>query len=185
MLANVNINTKTGIPYGVVSMNSLKDWVWDEIYSHCESLTYKYWEEETRKELQNEIEALLEDGKIEKDDEEEANDLLKDEADIDDLKWFLEDIDKDKYRDILRAEYEPDEEEWEGEIPDEKGTISVFLSYIGGAPTLWVAESPYTTQGRMCSPCVPGAVDLDSKSENGFDAYDVPPDWYVTEDDPY
>ena len=185
---NVNVNEKTGIPYGVVSMNSLKDWVWYEIQNNCESLTYRNWEEETRKELQQEVEGLLEDGEIPEEDVEEANDLINDkEADIDTLKWFLEDIvgDNKHYRDVLSSEYYPDEEEYEGEIPDEKGSIHVFLSYIGGAPTLWVSESPYTSQGRECSPCVPGAVDLDSKCENGFDAYDVPPDWYRTEEDPY
>ena len=247
--STANTNLETGIPYGVVSMNSLKGWVWDEVQNHCESLTYHYWSDEVRTELQQAIDELLENEQIPKDDVKEALDLINDkEADIDTLKWFLEDIDEEGiYKDIIRQEYEPDEEEYEGEIHDEKGSVHVFLSYIGGAPTLWVAESPYTTETRECSLCVPNGGDLDSKEYSfinratgdwdfsrylpqgnnwepvtepgtwfpdlkvwipeaqietpalsgvleshrlrpeapGMECYDVPPDWYRTEEDPY
>jgi hypothetical protein len=36
---------------------------------------------------------------------------------------------------------------------------------------VFVTKSPYVTRGRFCSPCAPGAVDLDSPDECGELAY--------------
>lgn len=42
------------------------------------------------------------------------------------------------------------------------GEFSYLIGWLGGAPLLWVTNSPYATYCRACSPCVPGAADLDS-----------------------
>lgn len=55
-MSAVNINLETNIHYGVVSMNLLKSWLWDEIQAYGTNLSYKpnatdkedesYWENE-------------------------------------------------------------------------------------------------------------------------------------------
>lgn len=41
-----NVNTQTGINYGVVSLNSLADWVWDEFFNNGKNLSYEAaWKE--------------------------------------------------------------------------------------------------------------------------------------------
>lgn len=61
----------------------------------------------------------------------------------------------------------------------EKDGMHLELSYLGGAPIVFVFESPHTAKARQCSPCVPNAGDLDNKSENGVLCYDVPAEWYA------
>lgn len=45
-----------------------------------------------------------------------------------------------------------------------------------------ITRSPYYTRARFCSPCVPGAGDLNSPDPQGIKAYCFGPDWYDTED---
>ena len=71
-------------------------------------------------------------------------------------------------------EYSAEEECYEAEVDGMK----LGLSWLGGAPFVWVYESPHTTHARECSPCVPHAGDLDSKDPGGFECYDLPVDWY-------
>ena len=52
-------------------------------------------------------------------------------------------------------------------------------TWLGGAPMLCVFKSPYVTKCSVCSPCVPGAGDLDSPGD--YEAYGVPVTW-LTED---
>lgn len=55
--------------------------------------------------------------------------------------------------------------------------VKYMISWLGGAPLLWVFSSPYTGAYAQCSPCVPGAGDLETPDEYGVICYDVPPDW--------
>lgn len=74
------------------------------------------------------------------------------------------------------AEFE--EEEFVAVLPTRAGSVSVLLSWLGGAQIVFVTRSPFLTRRGLCSPCVPGAVDLDSgESADGSIGYDVPPDW--------
>jgi hypothetical protein len=45
-----NTNPETGIRYGVVSLHSLEDWVWDEFFQSGTNLTYQACLEEWRSE---------------------------------------------------------------------------------------------------------------------------------------
>lgn len=61
----------------------------------------------------------------------------------------------------------------------EDGPFKYLLSHLGGAPLIWVVESPYVTYCRTCSPCVPNAGDLDNcvpADESNNIAYCVDPD---------
>lgn len=65
-----------------------------------------------------------------------------------------------------------------------KDDMQLMMSYLGGAPLVWVIKSPHRTSTRLCSPCVPNAGDLDAKDKGGceggfFECYDLPADWYM------
>jgi len=134
----VNCDTETGTPYGVVSMNALEDWVFDEFFNAGENLTAR---------------SAFEESGIDPDDDGAVQEF-----------WDY---------------YECDEEEYALDLPDEG--LHLGLSYLGGAPLVWVYKSPHVAFCRPCSPCVPGAGDLDSKVEPGMRCYDLPADWYRKE----
>lgn len=49
-----------------------------------------------------------------------------------------------------------------------------------------ITESPYYTMARLCSPCVPGAGDLDSPDpEYGYKTYCLPSDYFEDGKPPY
>lgn len=143
-----NIDPKTGIRYGVVSLDRLADWVWDEFLTHGMSLTHQAAVEEFREEFFAE--------------NPEADELEYEEA------------------------LEEAQESWQFEEEQytlETDGMKLELSYLGGAPLVFVIESPHTSKARQCSPCVPNAGDLDNKDEErGYLCYDVPADWYETEE---
>lgn len=43
---------------------------------------------------------------------------------------------------------------------------------------IWVFRSPYVTNASFCSPCAPGAVDLDSPCDDGAEGYCLGPEWF-------
>lgn len=106
----------------------------------------------------------LEELRAEVNAEVEAGEL--DEEDFD------EEIDR-------RSEYlQIDEPTIEGEAEG----VKYMISWLGGAPLLWVFSSPFTGSYAQCSPCVPGAGDLGTPDEYGVVCYDVPPGWRRDED---
>lgn len=140
-----NYNDKTGIPFGVVSLNSLADWVWDEFSDNGRDLTSEAIEAEARAELG-----------------------LKPDDDLPDDFW---------------DGVEVDEREYELDTTDDNGNpLKLSLSYLGGAALVWVHESAYLSEVSPCSPCVPGAGDLDNKRTGGMECYDLPPDWYAKDE---
>lgn len=77
-------------------------------------------------------------------------------------------------------------DEYSYEYTTPAGPVKLRLGHLGGAPLLWVIESPYFTRASWCSPCVPGAGDLDNPksltAEGGvrchcLPADDMPDDW--------
>lgn len=69
-------------------------------------------------------------------------------------------------------------EEYEDCYSLETGEMKLGMFYLGGAPLVWVYESPHVTRARLCSPCVPNAGDLDSQDPEGFECYTLPADWF-------
>lgn len=53
-----NINPKTLIPYGVVSINSLAEWVWDEFFNNGVNESAKYRHDEFKREWASENPSL-------------------------------------------------------------------------------------------------------------------------------
>jgi hypothetical protein len=93
----------------------------------------------------------------------ECADLI-DDIDVYFAQTFYDGIDESEFRK-------------EGEIDG----IPVSVSSLGGAALLWVLGGPLVGSFRHCSPCVPGAADLDSPCDAGDPAaiqgYDVPREW--------
>lgn len=129
-----NRHPDTGIAYGVIAMNSLQSWVWDEFYAHGTDLSFR-------------------DAMAEFDAEHPG-------ADEDERQEFIDNL-------------QIDEPEWELSTDG----MRLGISWLGGAPLLWVFESPHTAECRQCSPCVPGAGDLDHLEDGGMVAYTVPDEW--------
>jgi hypothetical protein len=71
-------------------------------------------------------------------------------------------------------DYQCDEAEYS--YTDRDGN-SFLLSYLGGAPLIWCLKTSVVTRARRCSPCVPGAGDLDNPSADGQECYGVPSDY--------
>lgn len=70
---------------------------------------------------------------------------------------------------------------------DEEEGVRLSSSCLGGGRLVFVEKSPWVCSVSMCSPCVPGAGDLDTPNEGGFDVLCLPPSWFeqVEEECPY
>ena len=144
-----NTNPETGIRYGYISANSLNsDLLQELLYSYGVDLSYN----EAADNLFNEA---MSDAKMQAAD---AGVIFDKEAFQDE--WECPDIDIDE--------------------PIFAGTcegVNYQVSWLGGAINLFIFESPVTGYYDLCSPCVPGAVNLDNPNANGYLGYDVPAEW--------
>jgi hypothetical protein len=154
MKMSTNTNPETGIRYTVFALNNINPDVAQELFygpqAHDEShrRAMKELEEEARKDAGYRVE----DGALESEDVED---------------W-------------VEAQVERCSEDLQIEEPLIEGTlegVEYQITWLGGAPLLWVFESPHKSTFRLCSPCVPNACDGDSPDENGHEGYDIPEDW--------
>lgn len=145
----VNVNEETGIRYGLISSNALNfDYV-DMVQREGESLS----EKEAVAEFKREIEIEIENG-----------------AEIDD-------VDAEVSRRLERWECDEEIHHYVETDDDGNPRLIVQTSWLGGALLLWVFLSPKISRARLCSPCAPGAGDLDNLDEDGYECYDVPDGW--------
>jgi hypothetical protein len=180
LTGNANINPETGIRYGVT--NQVPDWLWDESMG-WECPAYDEAVKETAIELMRD---LIKDGTIPPNEvaEFEGSDtlggVLPEDMPQDDLFEYVDD--HMTYEDMAKfmgdyydcelgaacEDIDDSESTKMGEYEDEDypgRPFKLMLSYLGGAPLLWVLEGPVTISSVLCSPCVPGAVDLDYEEQ--------------------
>lgn len=150
-----NINEKTGIRYGTIYLHHLDpdtaSWLWDD----GEDTSYAAALEELEEEIRTAVLQEIEDG-----------DLDIDATDVCDIEREVE----------RRLERESDGIQIDE--PTIEGTcegVTYAISWLGGAPLLWVFHSPIIGKHGLCSPCVPNAGDLESEGE--YECYDVPEEW--------
>lgn len=144
-----NYDPDTGIPYGTIYLHHLDSDLAHELwYTHGEDISYKNALEEFRSEVRAEL--LGSEPDVDPDDIEDMIDSR--------CEWFEPQIDEP----TIEGEYEG---------------VKYMISWLGGAPLLWVFRSPYTGSYAQCSPCVPGAGDLETPDEYGVVCYDVPKTW--------
>lgn len=180
-----NIDNETGIRYGYISAQSLDpDIVHELMYVHGTDVSYADAVNEIRKfheaaadALEEGVrEALLEvDYHITSDPEYER--ILEDR--IESAYKALGYNDREDYVEYL-AEREADgvyveEPIIEGTYKD----VQYSTSWLGGALNFWIFKSPVAGTYELCSPCVPGAGNLDCPDIDGVLTYDVLPDWRV------
>lgn len=147
-----NCNPESGVRYGTIYMNHLDpdtaDWLWTGGTNVSE--------EEALKEARDEIECA-----VQREINEGQLDAWQRESEV-------------EYRmQSVSDNMQIDEPYIEGECEG----VKYGISHLGGAGLLWVYWSPHTTRARPCSPCVPNAGDLESLDPEGYECYDVPPDW--------
>lgn len=176
-----NVNPTTGIRYGVISFNSLQPWCSQDLFYGDKAVDLS-WQEavaELKREGLRQYEQLLEECCA-----AAAESGADREVDFDqeafEEKWFAErkePWDRDDFIDDFverNAEHiQIDEPIIEGECDG----VKYRISWLGGAPLLWVLEGPHITKADLCSPCVPNAGSLDSINPEGFKCYDVPETW--------
>lgn len=165
-----NINPDTGIAYGYISANALHGDIVDELQMNGEDPHYAGAMKEAQREF-----ARNKDVQAEMAAEEELtlSDHDEDYAFENTLAWLVENWEGSKYEQRFNDDYQPDEPIHEGT----KDGVKYRTSWLGGALNVWVFESPYTGHFDACSPCVPGAANLDCPNPDGIEGYDVPPDW--------
>lgn len=147
-----NMNPETNIRYGYISAKSLHPEVINELMYGIQATDIRY--ENFKTEIYAAMRASLDDYLS-----VHAIDAAYDAA-------------------IEETEYYDDEPIHEGEY---KG-VKYRTSWLGGALNVWIFESPQIEKFRLCSPCVPGACDLDSPNADGEFGYTVPDDWRRNDD---
>ena len=144
-----NRNPETGIRYGYISANSLNPDVVTELEMEGRDVRW----EDARQELANGIRGLCE--------------------------GYMSKYDTDSIVDAAMSAMSGDN--WYDDEPIHEGTtfdgVKYSTSWLGGALNVWVFESPVTGTFQECSPCVPGAGNLDCPDPDGVLTYDVPSDW--------
>lgn len=191
-----------GVRFGVISFNSLQPWCSEDLFCGQNARDLSY--EEALLDLKREAVSLY-DGLLEECCTAAAESGADREVGFDqeafEQEWFAErkeTWDRDDFiQDFVERNAEHiqiDEPIIEGEYDD----VKYRISWLGGAPLLWVLEGPIGYVNRLCSLCVPNAGDLDSgfitgegegNSEDhrqilgqGFRSYVVPVSWLA--DDP-
>lgn len=152
-----NTDPDTGIRYGIIAANSLDPEIVERIQSTGRDV---HWEQRLE-ELRLETNADVEDGLISEDEFDASLDRRIEEC-------------SNRFYD--------DEPVHEFEI---EGVIG-RTTWLGGALLVWVFKSPFCSYYPECSPCVPGAGNLDGKRSpdseaRGVMTYDVPADWRYQE----
>lgn len=210
-----NTHPKTQIAYGVIDANKLsyimediftngknvsfeaqKEDFKNQIATVIKEILIEYKERFTE-EFKELIQKEIKDRFISAIDERHyQSDTLIDDIDIDELFADLQkansinDIDIDAIVDVIENaglyDYsESDEQNYVYEFDDQNGKIKLELTWLGGSPTIYIVESPYTANCKWCSPCCPNAGDLNNPEPNGITAYclsqeDMPKDWEGT-----
>lgn len=74
-------------------------------------------------------------------------------------------------------------EDGEVSITYSEDDVDYLLDWLGGAPIVFVLNSPWYTRCSPCSPCLPNAGDLDSRYDLGA-PYLCPPQEILQQIDP-
>lgn len=147
----VNVNPTTGVRYGYISANSLDSEILEELIYGSQAVDV-HWEDAVRELTDNFTYGNLDDGEDQCDDFDDELDRRKEE---------------------LANNWYDDEPIHEGEYEG----VRYRTSWLGGALNVWIFDSPITGHYAECSPCVPGAGNLNCPDLDGVVCYDVPKEW--------
>ncbi len=134
-----NRHPETGVRYTIYHINNdLHPDVWDTIYSDGVNLSDREYLDALELRVRDALQELP----------DEVLPYLN-------VEYMAEEILDTALCNGLQDEVQCDEPVYEGETDG----IKWRTTWLGGAPHLFVFESPYYGVGRECSPCVQGAVD--------------------------
>jgi hypothetical protein len=144
-----NIDTETGIRYGVIHSNRLASHAWDDITSSGEDLDYTEAIQDLTYQISSSLKGILADIDSSFDCKEAAEGIASDL-----------DLNIESSGDCTRYLYEGEDE-----------TFNVCSDC-----DIFVTKSKYYTLCSYCSPCAPGSGSLGSEGE--VKAYCLGPDWF-------
>ncbi len=139
-----NTNTKTGLPFGVISGNSLDPDILNDIIFSADIVVYERELDEFKVNLAETISPNSEEYELAV---ERFNDQFSCEEPSADI--CIQDI-------------------------------TLHLTWLGGAPLVFSFDGPTQKVAAYCSPCVPGAADLDSGAGD-IECHGIPADWLYVE----
>lgn len=162
----INRDPETGIRYGVISQHSIQSDVMSDIWSEARDLSYEAAVEGIKQRLRDAVNSgnprqylqdSLKDIRIYTADIDEMEAIIRGQiCSLDDKVRGMWDVISDAFGD----RYEPcDSHDW---LWEKDGyTLSNCLQ-----ADVFVSKSPYFTYAQFCSPCVPGAGNLDRPQHN-------------------
>lgn len=159
-----NINVNTGYPYGVIACASLdSDLVQELLYGlHATDHVYEEAYKEAKQEAERthaqhveeaEIAAREVDANMPESDREAFIEAWLDKRGIPDQEQYVEE------------QLDGFSDRFESDTTNVSGThegVTYLIGDLGGALILWSVNGPLVECESPCSPCVPGAMDLDS-----------------------
>ncbi len=169
-----------GIRYGIISANSLDQDLFQSLWDSGKDLSWEAAKAEIQADLEREAEsiedevriALAEIGGWTEREYEDAWDHRVEAAynrlGFSDREDFV-DTQLEKALEQLQIE--------EPNITFKMDGVVGQIGWLGGAPLVWIFESPYTGTFQLCSPCVPNACNLDQPENGGYAGYTVPTHW--------
>lgn len=175
-MGRTNIDMATGIRYGVISPHSLNPDAVSDIYDQGENQTYQAAVADAKAAIACVLEPVLEDlgvlpyvGKYAPRDEDKAKRATAVAAVVDDVWEGIEQDWNDQYT-----------EEDDCYLYSRDGYV-IQTSSLG----LYVIKSPFYTLTAYCSPCAPGAGNLDAPDAAGVRTYCLGAEWFEAEQAPY
>jgi hypothetical protein len=161
-----NIDTDTGIPYGIIKCDAIHPEVLDDLlYRHGKDLNYQPMLDTHLFGLRAAHNSEMEEKRIAR-AELDGGTLSEDED---------TEFDEAKATEEFNDGWQPEEPVIGGQYEG----VTYRTTWLGGAQMLYVFKSPVLTKCSPCSPCVPNAGDLDSVGD--YLAYGVPVDWLDTQ----
>ena len=193
-----NTNPETGVSYGVIACNSLnQDLVHILFYgSQATNVSEGGAVAEAEAELRQQYRALLEEASIAA-AETGADREVGFDSEAYEERWF----EKREYRygeeDFVERGLASGAVDFQIEEPTVTGTyegVTYQIGWLGGAAILWVFRGPIVRSRSLTSPCIPGAIDLDSgfiyaacsyddsvEARHAYQGYGIPADWLAKE----
>lgn len=144
-----NVHVKTGIPYGVVDARNLPS-IYEEILQNGTHNNYNSALNERIERLKGcetpkEVNAIVDE--LHYSDSHHVDNM---EFDVEELATYL--METWEYDEYETVDYEND-------------NYKYHLTTLGGAPFIYILESPFVATCRPCSPCFPNAGNLDNITE--------------------
>lgn len=190
----MNTNPLTGLRYGVIALDSLDPYIVEDLWygPGARNISEEVAAEELRKELKARYNDALESVLERADNRVFANIVEREDYIADEMMGILKSPFIDTEQEYVDDAFEREcdfmiDEPW---IEGTYEGVRYAISWLGGAPLLWSFDGPEAVAERLCSPCVPGAADLDGDftlaSEMladgvdysaGYGCHAIPRDW--------